>query len=55
MKGKNDPNTFLPLKSKIGEPVRYAKDRENICLTADQAKYVYKTCRTRKHSECRDK
>ena len=42
MKGKNDPTTFLPLKSKIGGPVRYAKDREKICLTVDQVKYIYK-------------
>ena len=42
MKGKNDPTTFLPLKSKIGGLVIYVKDRENICLTVDQAKYIYK-------------
>ena len=30
MKAKNNPTTFLPIKSKIGGPVRYAKDRENI-------------------------
>ena len=37
MKGKNDPTTFLPLKSKIGRLIRYVKDKENIYLTADQA------------------
>ena len=42
MKGKNDPTTFLPFKSRIGGLVRYVKDRENMCLTADQAKYIYK-------------
>ena len=42
MKGKNEPMTLLPLKSKILGPVRYVKDRENVCLTADQAKYIYK-------------
>ena len=42
MKGKNDPPSFLPLKSKIGGPVRYAKDWEKICLNTDQAKYIYK-------------
>ena len=42
MKGKNDPTTFLPLKSKTGGLVRYVKDRENICLTAEQAMYIYK-------------
>ena len=42
MKGKNDPTTFLPLKLKIGGLVRYVRDRENMCLTAGQAKYIYK-------------
>ena len=42
MKGKNDPTTFLPLNSKLDGPVAYLKDRETICLTADQAKYIYK-------------
>ena len=32
----------MPLKLKIGGPVRYVKDREHICLTTDQAKYIYK-------------
>ena len=40
--GKNDPTTFLSLKSNLGGPVRYVKDRENICLIADHAKYIYK-------------
>ena len=42
MKGKNDPTTFLPLKSKSRRTVRYVKDMENMCSTADQAKYIYK-------------
>ena len=33
MKGKNDPTSFLPLKSKIGGPVRYVKAKTNICVT----------------------
>ena len=41
MKSKNDSTTFLPIKSKIW-PVRYVKDRENFCLTTDQAKYIYR-------------
>ena len=41
MKGKNDPTAFLPLKSNIDGPVRYVKDRENICLTTDHAKYFF--------------
>ena len=46
MKGKNDPSRSLPLKSKLGGPVWYVKDRENICLTMDQASHIYKKCRT---------
>ena len=42
MKGKIDPTTSLPLRSKIGGPVRYVRERETICLTVDQAKYIYK-------------
>ena len=42
MKGKNDPTIFLLLKSKIGGLVQYVKDRENICSTEDQAKYIFK-------------
>ena len=32
----------MPLTSNLGGPVRYVKDRENICLTVNQAKYIYK-------------
>ena len=42
MKSKNDPTAFLPLKSQIGGPARYVRDKENICLTANQARYIYK-------------
>ena len=42
MKGKNDPTTFLPLNTKICGPVKCAKDKENICLTMDQTRYIYK-------------
>ena len=42
MKGKNDPTTYLPWKSKIGQMIRYVKDGVNICFTVDQAKYIYK-------------
>ena len=27
---------------KIGGPVKYVKDKGNICLTMDQARYIYK-------------
>ena len=32
----------MPLKAKIVGLVRYVIDRENMCLTMDQAKYIYK-------------
>ena len=47
MKGKIDPTTFLSLKTKIGGPVKYVKDEENICLTIDQSRYIYKKVRTK--------
>ena len=42
MKGKNDPTTFLSLNTKIGRLVKSVKDKENICLTTDQARHIYK-------------
>ena len=42
MKGKNDTTTFLPLNTKIGGPIKSVKDNENICLTRDQARHIYK-------------
>ena len=42
MKGNSNPTVFLPLKSEIGRPVSYIKDMGNICLTVNQAKYIYK-------------
>ena len=41
MKGKNDPTTFLPLNTKIGTPAKSIKDKENICLSMEQAGYIY--------------
>ena len=41
-KGKNGPTAFLPLNTKIGRPVKCVKDKENICLTKDQARNIYK-------------
>ena len=32
----------MPLNSNLGVLVRYVKDRENICLTVDQARFIYK-------------
>ena len=32
----------MPLNTKIGGPVKYAKDKEIICLTKDQTRHIYK-------------
>ena len=50
MKGKNDPTAFLLLNTKTGGTVKCVKDNENICLTMDQARHIYKKGRTRMHS-----
>ena len=42
MKGKNGSTTFLPLNTKIDGPVKYAKDKEAMCLTKYQARHVYR-------------
>ena len=42
MKDKNDPTILLPLKPNLGGPVWSAKNKENICLTSDEARYIYK-------------
>ena len=41
MKGQNDPNALLTLNTKIVGPVKCVKDKENICLTTHQARYIY--------------
>ena len=30
----------------LGRTIQYIKDRENICLTSDQARYIYKKVET---------
>ena len=42
MKGKKGTTTFLLLNTKIIGPVKYAKDKDTICLTKDQAGHIYK-------------
>ena len=47
MKGKNGTTSFLPNKKKGGqvrfsEKVPYIPNREETCLTKDQAKQIYK-------------
>ena len=36
----------MPLNKKIGGQARYIKDRKDICLMEDQAKYIYKKVET---------
>ena len=47
MKGKNGTTSFLPKKKKggqvrVSEKVTYIPNREETCLTKDQAKHIYK-------------
>ena len=42
IRGKNGTIPFLPLDSKKGGIVRYAKDRKAICLTKKQMRHIYK-------------
>ena len=47
MKGKNGTTSFLPNKKKSGqvrfsEKATYISNREEMCLTKDQAKQIYK-------------
>ena len=47
MKGKNGTTSFLPNKKKGGqvrfsEKVTYIPNREETCLTTDQAKQIYR-------------
>ena len=46
VKGENGPTTFLPLNTKISGQARYIKDKEAVCLTEDQVKYIYKKVET---------
>ena len=50
MSGKNEGTTFLPQKEQqlsSGRTILFIKDRENVCLTSDQARYIYKKGRKR--------
>ena len=41
---------FYLLNQNLGGSVWYAKDRENICFTSDQTRYIYKKGRIGYHS-----
>ena len=43
------PTSFLPLDSKRGRTVNYIKDRNAICLTEDQTRYIYKKVEQSSH------
>ena len=32
----------MPLNTKIGGSIKYAKDNETMCLTKDQARHIYR-------------
>ena len=42
VKGKNGTTPFLPSKEKTGDKVNYIQNKEAMCLTEEQTKYVYK-------------
>ena len=42
IKGKNGTTSFLPFDSETGGKVKYIKNKDAICLTEDQTRYVYK-------------
>ena len=42
IEGKNGATPYFPLNCKKGGPVRYAKERKDICLTEEQMRYIYK-------------
>ena len=42
VESKNCATTFLPLNTILGQPVKYFKDKETICLTINQARHTYK-------------
>ena len=42
IKSGEGTTTFLPLNTRIGRPVGYAKGKDTLCFTKDQARYLYK-------------
>ena len=42
VKGKNGATTFLSIDDKTGGKVSYIQNKDAICLTENQASYVYK-------------
>ena len=42
VKGKEGTTIFLPIDDKTGGKVSYSQNKEAMCLTENQADYVYK-------------
>ena len=42
VKGKNGTTSFLPIDDKTGGKVSYIQNKDAMCLTENQASYVYK-------------
>ena len=42
VKGKDGTTSFLPIDDKTGGKVNYIQNKDAICLTENQASYVYK-------------
>ena len=42
MKGKDDTTSFLPIDGKRGGKVSYIQNKEAMCLTENNASYMYK-------------
>ena len=42
VKGKDSTNSFLPIDDKTGGKVSYIQNKDAMCLTENQASYVYK-------------
>ena len=42
VKGRGGSTSFLPIDSKTGAEVSYMKNKEAMCLSEKQAKYVLK-------------
>ena len=42
IKGKNGTTSFLPFDSETGGKVKYIKNKDVICLTEDQTRYLHK-------------
>ena len=42
VKGKDGATSFLPIDDRTGGKVRYIQNKDAVCLTENQASYVYR-------------